>query len=104
MHFSKHGVVRTLGRVHRTLRNKDCLARILLASILDFGVLPLSLPPGLGVLHSLTRIPDRDGLDLEGNAVAPLRQVLQKPEFNLHPVRLGSRLLEVLYRLVVDVP
>jgi len=97
-------VVWTPGRVHRTLRNKYRLAWALPASELDFGVLPLSLPPGLGVLHSLTRIPDRDGLDLEGNAVAPLRQVLQKPEFNLHPVRLGSRLLEVLYRLVVDVP
>ena len=97
-------MVWTPGRVHRTLRNKYRLAWALPASELDFGVLPLSLPLDFGVLHSLTRILDRYGLDLEGNAVAPLRQVLQKPEFYFHPVCLGIRLLEIFNRLVVDVP
>ena len=97
-------MVRTPGRVHSTLRDEDRLAWILPASELYYGELLLSLPFGFGVLYGLTRILDRDGLDLEGNAVAPLRQVLQKPELYLHPVRLGSRLLEIFDRLVVDVP
>lgn len=97
-------MVRPLSRIHCALRDKDCLAWILPASELDYGELLLSLPLGFGALHGLTRILDRDGLNLEGNAVAPLRQVLQKPEFYFHPVRLGIRFLKILYCLVVNVP
>lgn len=97
-------MVRPLSRIHRALRDKDCLAWILPASEPYYGELFFSLPLGFGVLHGLTRILDRDGLNLEGNAVAPLRQVLQKPEFYFHPVRLGIRFFKVLYCLVVNVP
>ena len=103
-HFAKHGVVRTFGWIHRALRNEERLIWILPTSKLYYGELLLFLPFGLSVLHSLTGVSDRNSLDLKRHIVAPLRQALQQPQFDVHPVCLGSRLPEIFDRPVVDVP
>ena len=103
-HFTKHGVVRTLGLVHGRFGDEDRLCRIFTTAerhvrdALRFAV------PALSGLHGLAGIVYRLRLDLKRNLVAPLRQALQQPEAYLHPIRLGAGLFEIFDRPVVDVP
>lgn len=103
-HFTKHGVVRTLGMVHGRFGDEDRLRRIFTTAerhvrdALRFAV------PALSSLHSQAGISDRNGLDLERHIITPIGQAFQQPQFDVHPFCLGAGLLKIFDRPVVDVP
>ena len=78
-HFTKHGVIRTLGLVHGRFGDEDRLRRIFTTAerhvrdALRFAV------PALSGLHGLTCVSDCDGLDLERHLITPIGQALQQP-------------------------